>query len=213
MRLTQKNEFFEYVLPCQNIVGDNQATEISLGETEYTCKKYIIGEAIKEFGELEDVLESWHIENLEELKIINKNERLKYQKLLYTYKQQIADLEAKLAESEKLTERLQQIIDKLRDKEFAGKALVEAVNAVYEPLYKNKYDEAEELKQQLAENEKYTYSGKEVGKIEQYYENLLAEKEKEIRKKVCDDVIKFMEEDGFDCSDWLDLFNLISGSN
>ena len=69
MRLTQKNEFFEYVLPCQNIVGDNQATEISLGETEYTCKKYIIGEAIKELGELEDVLESWHIENLEELKI------------------------------------------------------------------------------------------------------------------------------------------------
>ena len=68
MRLTQKNEFFEYVLPCQNTVGDNQATEISLGETEYTCKKYIIGEAIKKLGELEDILESWHIENLEELK-------------------------------------------------------------------------------------------------------------------------------------------------
>lgn len=61
----------------------------------------------------------------------------------------ISDLEAKLAKSEKLTERLQQIVDKLRDKEFAGKTLVEAVNAVYEPLYKNKYDEAEELKQQL----------------------------------------------------------------
>ena len=73
--------------------------------------------------------------------------------------------------------------------------------------------ENQQLKQQLEEKEKYTYSGKEVGKIEQYYENLLAEKEKEIRKKVCDDVIKFMEEDGFDCSDWLDLFNLISGSN
>lgn len=66
---------------------------------------------------------------------------------------EFADLEAKLAESEKLTERLQQIVDKLRDKEFAGKTLVEAVNAVYEPLYKNKYDEAEELKQQLAEKE------------------------------------------------------------
>ena len=65
----------------------------------------------------------------------------------------VADLEAKLDESEKLTERLQQIIDKLRDKEFAGKALVEAVNAVYEPLYKNKYDEAKELKQQLAEKD------------------------------------------------------------
>lgn len=66
----------------------------------------------------------------------------------------VADLEAKLEESEKLTERLQQIVDKLRDKEFAGKTLVEAVNAVYEPLYKNKYDEAEELKQQLAEKDK-----------------------------------------------------------
>ena len=64
------------------------------------------------------------------------------------YEKKIADLEAKLAESEKLTERLQQIVDKLRDKEFAGKTLVEVVNAVYEPLYKNKYDEAEELKQQ-----------------------------------------------------------------
>ena len=68
--------------------------------------------------------------------------------------QKIKDLEAELAESEKLTERLQQIVDKLRDKEFAGKTLVEAVNAVYEPLYKNKYDEAEKLKQQLAEKEK-----------------------------------------------------------
>ena len=66
----------------------------------------------------------------------------------------IYDLEAKLAESENLTERLQQIVDKVRDKEFAGKTLVEAVNAVYEPLYKNKYDEAEELKQQLAEMNK-----------------------------------------------------------
>ena len=65
MRLTQKNEFFEYVLPCQNIVGDNQATEISLGETEYTCKKYIIGEAINKLGELEDILESWQIEDLD----------------------------------------------------------------------------------------------------------------------------------------------------
>ena len=71
---------------------------------------------------------------------------------LYEYQQKdqrIADLEARLAESEKLAERLQQIVDKLRDKEFAGKTLVEAVNAVYEPLYKNKYDEAEELKQRL----------------------------------------------------------------
>lgn len=43
-----------------------------------------------------------------------------------------------------------------------------------------------EMQKQLKEKEKYTYTGKEVGEIEQYYENLLAEKEKEIRKKVCD---------------------------
>ena len=72
MRLTQKNEFFEYALPCQNVVGDNQATEISLGETEYTCKKYIIGEAINKLGELEDVLEKYGIESAEDLdNIIN----------------------------------------------------------------------------------------------------------------------------------------------
>ena len=71
-RLTQKNEFFEYVLPEQSVMGDNQASEIQLGDTEYTAKKFIIGEAIRIFGELEDVLEKWHIEDLnkfiEELK-------------------------------------------------------------------------------------------------------------------------------------------------
>ena len=86
-----------------------------------------------------------------------------------------------------------------------------AIDELYE--YQQKDQRIADLEAKLAEKEKYTYYGKEVGEIEQYYENLLAEKEKEIRKKVCDDVIKFMEEDGFDCSDWLDLFNLISGSN
>lgn len=101
MRLTQKNEFFEYVLPCQNVVGDNQATEISLGETEYTCKKYIIGEAINKLGELEDILESWHIENLEELKTMlhdcqvyhlknNSNETL-----IHNLKNELAELKQK----------------------------------------------------------------------------------------------------------------------
>lgn len=66
-RLTQKHDFFDYVLPEQNVVGDNQATEISLGETEYTCKKYIIGEAINKLGELEDVLEKYSIESVEKL--------------------------------------------------------------------------------------------------------------------------------------------------
>lgn len=65
-RLTRKHDFFDCVLPEQNAVGDNQATEISLGETEYTCKKYIVGEAINHFAKLEDVLEKYGIKNLEE---------------------------------------------------------------------------------------------------------------------------------------------------
>ena len=60
-------------------------------------------------------------------------------------------LKQQLEEKEKLIERLQGVIDKLRDKKFAGKTLVEAVNAVYEPLFKNKCDEVEEFKQQLHE--------------------------------------------------------------
>ena len=63
----------------------------------------------------------------------------------------IAELQKQLEEKDKLIERLQGVIDKLRDKKFAGKTLVEAVNAVYEPLFKNKCDEVEEFKQQLHE--------------------------------------------------------------
>lgn len=98
-----------------------------------------------------------------------------------------ADLEAKLAESEKLNKRLQQVIDKLRDKEFAGETLVNAVNAVYEPLYQNKYDEAEQLKQQLTETDKLMqeYLSKCLN-----LEQQLAEKEKEVAQKV----IKRVEE-------------------
>lgn len=101
MRLTQKNEIFEYVLPEQNTVGDNQATEISLGETEYTCKKYVVGEAINKLGELEDVLESWHIENLEELKTrlndcqVYHLENNSNETLIHNLKSELAELKQK----------------------------------------------------------------------------------------------------------------------
>ena len=75
-----------------------------------------------------------------------KNQLVIYIKSLH---KQIAELQKQLKEKERLIERLQGVIDKLRDKKFAGKTLVEAVNAVYEPLFKNKYDEVEEIKQYL----------------------------------------------------------------
>lgn len=98
---------------------------------------------------------------LAELK--TENERLKEEQEKYelgytgnvrkSQRVRIDHLEQQLAEKETLVERLQQIVDKLRDKEFAGKTLVEAVNSVYEPIYQNKYDEVEEFKQQLAEKD------------------------------------------------------------
>ena len=94
-RLTQKNEFFEYVLPEQNIFGDNQAYEISLGETEYTCKKYIIGEAIKKLGELEDVLEKWHIEDLDKFLEEQIAKKRELNDILWKMEQELAELKQK----------------------------------------------------------------------------------------------------------------------
>lgn len=99
MRLTQKNEFFEYVLPEQNTVGDNQATEVILGETEYTCKKYIIGEAIKELGEPEDVLEEFELTSAEDLRnYLNFKGNMAIWEGKLELKNKIADLEQELAE-------------------------------------------------------------------------------------------------------------------
>ena len=95
VRLTQKHDFFEYVLPCQNIVGDNQATEISLVETEYTCKKHIIGEAIKEFGELEDVLEKYGIDNLDDFIKEYSSRNIKLANDNYDLEQELAELKQK----------------------------------------------------------------------------------------------------------------------
>ncbi len=112
---------------------------------------------------------------------------------LYEYQQkdrQLADLESKLSESEKQCQQCKHLNKKI------------------ELNIKNK------LMSELAEKDKTIANIIEDSKTsKELLKKQLAEKEKEIRKKVCDDVIKFMEENGFDCSDWLDLFNLISGRN
>ena len=98
-RLTKKDDFFDYVLPEQNIVGDNQAFEISLGKTEYTCKLHITGEAIKRFGELEDVLEEFELTSAEDLRNhLNFQDNMAIWEGELNYKNKIADLEQELAE-------------------------------------------------------------------------------------------------------------------
>lgn len=65
MRLTQKNEFFEYVLPEKNNIGDKIVSEVSVCQDGWTADQFIVGEAINHFAKLEDVLEKWHIEDLD----------------------------------------------------------------------------------------------------------------------------------------------------
>lgn len=103
-RLTKKDDFFDYVLPEQNIFGDNQAFEISLGKTEYTCKLHITGEAIKRFGELEDVLEKYGIDNLDEFIKEYSSRNIKLANDNYALEQELAELKHKLKVSERALE-------------------------------------------------------------------------------------------------------------
>lgn len=104
---------------CHKVIADLEA-KLAKSEKKYEDRKQFCISEIRSQMEI--------INNL-----LEENEQLKLQ----------------LKEKERLIERLQGVIDKLRDKKFAGKTLVEAVNAVYEPLFKNKCDEVEEIKQQL----------------------------------------------------------------
>lgn len=83
----------------------------------------------------------------------------------------VKTLEAKLAESESKVK-----VGEFWHSAYQGKQL--DYDKVYAEL-RQSYDENEKLKQQLAEKEKYTYTGKEVGEIEKNYESQIAEKEKE----------------------------------
>lgn len=73
MRLTQKNEYFEYILPEKSSVGDKIASEISICLDGWTADQFIVGEAIRQFGLIEDVLGKYNIETSTDLeKILNK---------------------------------------------------------------------------------------------------------------------------------------------
>lgn len=76
MRFTEKNDFFGYVLPKQNIVGDMMASEIMLANNNNNnniVTKNFFGEAIRHFGLIEDILEKYNIETITDLeKILNE---------------------------------------------------------------------------------------------------------------------------------------------
>lgn len=103
-RLTYKNYIEEYEVNFEKSSDKNW----SIAESDTHIK--VTGEPIEKLGELEDVLESWHIENLEELKTRlhdcqvyhlknNSNETL-----IHNLKNELAELKQKAIVLEKAFE-------------------------------------------------------------------------------------------------------------
>ena len=90
----------------------------------------------------------------------------------------IYDLEARLAESEKQRQHLKDWLD--------NEILTSVDSESYYATINEYEEEVKKLKQRLEEKEKYTYTGKEVGKIEQNYDNQLAIIEKALELAVKD---------------------------
>lgn len=77
MRYTHKNKFFGYIMQKINPVGDVVIQEIQFGDkydNPYTTTTSYVGTTIDKLGQLEDVMQKFGIESVEELeKIIHCN--------------------------------------------------------------------------------------------------------------------------------------------
>lgn len=95
MRFTEKDDFLGYTIPQTNAVGDKQINIALLGKSDnldessvtVICQNYIVGEPIRQFGRIEDVLEKHDVGSAEELDLIleglakvhQENQQLKQQ--------------------------------------------------------------------------------------------------------------------------------------
>ena len=78
MRFTEKDDFLGYAIPQTNAVGDKQINIALLGKSDnldeasvtVICQNYIVGEPIRQFGRIEDVLEKHDVGSAEELDLI-----------------------------------------------------------------------------------------------------------------------------------------------
>lgn len=98
MRFTEKDDFLGYTIPQTNAVGDKQINIALLGKSDnldeasvtVICQNYIVGEPIRQFGRIEDVLGKHDVESAEELDLILEGLAKVYQ--------ENADLKNELAE-------------------------------------------------------------------------------------------------------------------
>lgn len=103
-RLTYKNYIEEYEVNFEKSSDKNW----SIAESDTHIK--VTGEPIEKLGELEDILESWHIENLEELKTrlndcqVYHLENNSNETLIHNLKNELADLEHRLEVADKALE-------------------------------------------------------------------------------------------------------------
>lgn len=78
MRFTEKDDFLGYAIPQTNAVGDKQINIALLGKSDnldeasvtVICQNYIVGEPIRQFGRIEDVLGKHDVGSAEELDLI-----------------------------------------------------------------------------------------------------------------------------------------------
>lgn len=63
MRLTEKSIIYGYIMPTEDIMGNNQGEIINFIGSENTCRRYIIGSGITKIGKIEDFLETLDIDD------------------------------------------------------------------------------------------------------------------------------------------------------
>ena len=94
--------------------------------------------------------------------------------IIRSFTNKIADLEAKLSEKQKENATLEaMLVENANDRKTMQEFKIgeDEYDLTDEDARNSLCWEVEELKQQLAEKEKYTYTSKEVGKIERKYDN------------------------------------------
>lgn len=167
-RLTYKNYIEEYEVNFEKSSDKNW----SIAESDTHIK--VTGEPIEKLGELEDILESWHIENLEELKTRlhdcqvyhlknNSNETL-----IHNLKNELAELKQKtivpkfslrqtcfiIWENDIISAKIEKIIMKLSKDEEENSIFYSITNQYGYALRfpeEQLFDTKEEAEQKLAE--------------------------------------------------------------
>ena len=113
MRFTEKDDFLGYTIPQTNAVGDKQINIALLGKSDnldeasvtVICQNYIVGEPIRQFGRIEDVLGKHDVESAEELDLILEGLAKVYQENA-DLKNELAELKEKLAQYENIEKEI-----------------------------------------------------------------------------------------------------------